>query len=216
MNLSLIDSLAMGAALVGPMMAGSGHLRTNLSLYGVQTALLAVASGLVADSKHEPTMYVVALAIVVLKAIAIPFFLNWIAGRIAVRTDSTFWLRPPVAMHLCVLFLGFSYVLSQQLPVDAARHYSQIGATAAISLVLSGLVLMLTRRLAISQIVGFLVTENGIYLFALTQTNGMPLFVEMGILLDVLAGVMIAGLLLFDIKKSFEHIDVEKLADLKD
>lgn len=75
---------------------------------------------------------------------------------------------------------------------------------------------MLTRKLAISQIVGFLVMENGIYLFALTQTHGMPMIVEMGILLDVLVGVMITGMLLFNIKKSFEHIDVTQLTDLRD
>ena len=75
---------------------------------------------------------------------------------------------------------------------------------------------MLTRRLAISQILGFLVIENGIFTFALTQTHGMPMFVEMGVMLDVLAGVMIAGLLTFRIQKSFEHIDVAQLTDLRD
>jgi hydrogenase-4 component E len=85
-----------------------------------------------------------------------------------------------------------------------------------MSLVFSGMLLMLTRRLAISQIIGFLVMENGIYLFALTQTRGMPMIVEMGVLLDVLVGVMITGLLLFNIKKSFEHIDVTQLTDLRD
>ncbi|HNN63938.1 MAG TPA: hypothetical protein PKH78_12890, partial [Candidatus Obscuribacter sp.] len=76
--------------------------------------------------------------------------------------------------------------------------------------------LMLTRRAALSQIVGFLVIENGIYLFAITQTHGMPMLVEMGLLLEVLVGVMISGLLLFNIKKSFEHIDVSQLTELKD
>ena len=75
---------------------------------------------------------------------------------------------------------------------------------------------MLTRRVAISGIIGFLVIENGIYTFALIQTRNMPFIVEMGILLDVLVGVMIAGLLVFSIHKSFEHIDVAQLTDLKD
>ena len=67
-----------------------------------------------------------------------------------------------------------------------------------------------------SQIIGFLTMENGIFIFALTQTAGMPMLVEMGILLDVLVGVMITGLLLFGIKKSFEHIDVTQMTELKD
>jgi hydrogenase-4 component E len=74
---------------------------------------------------------------------------------------------------------------------------------------------MLTRRLAISQIVGFLVLENGIFLYALTQTFGMPLMVEMGVVFDVLVGVMVAGLVIFRLDRSFEHVDVTKLTGLK-
>jgi hydrogenase-4 component E len=65
-------------------------------------------------------------------------------------------------------------------------------------------------------VIGFLVIENGIYLFSLTQTGGLPILVEMGVLLDLLVGIMIAGLLLHRIKKSFEHIDVTKLTGLRD
>ncbi len=75
---------------------------------------------------------------------------------------------------------------------------------------------MLTRRLAISQVIGFLVLENGIFLYALTQTHGIPLMVEMGIVLDVLVGVMIAGVVIFRLNRSFEHIDVTKLRGLKE
>ena len=76
--------------------------------------------------------------------------------------------------------------------------------------------IMLTRRIALSQVIGFLVMEDGIYLFGLTQTKGMPMLIEMGILLDVLVGVMIAGLIAFRIKRSFEHIDVTMLSELRD
>jgi hydrogenase-4 component E len=69
---------------------------------------------------------------------------------------------------------------------------------------------------ALSQIVGFMVMENGIYLFGLAVTNGMPLFIEMGIMLDLMAGVMITGLIVFRIKKNFEHIDVTLLSELKE
>ena len=86
----------------------------------------------------------------------------------------------------------------------------------AVSLLLIGMLLMLTRRLAISQVIGFLVLENGIFLYALTQTHGIPLMVEMGIVLDVLVGVMIAGVVIFRLNRSFEHIDVTQLRGLKE
>jgi hydrogenase-4 component E len=75
---------------------------------------------------------------------------------------------------------------------------------------------MLTRRLAISQVIGFLVLENGIFLYGLTQTHGVPLVVELGVVLDVLMGVMVAGLVIFRLNRSFEHIDVTQLRGLKD
>lgn len=87
--------------------------------------------------------------------------------------------------------------------------------TAAISHLFSGLVMMLTRRLALSQIIGFLILENGVYLFALSQTNGLPLLMEMAVFVDILGAVMILGVLIFSIKRSFEHIDVSQMRELK-
>jgi hydrogenase-4 component E len=86
-------------------------------------------------------------------------------------------------------------------------------ATASLSHIFSGLLLMLTRRLALSQIVGFLTLENGVILFALSQTAGLPLLIEMAVFVDILGAVMIAGVLIFSIKRSFEHIDVSRLTD---
>lgn len=119
-------------------------------------------------------------------------------------------------MHLNIGLTALCYFIVSELPSPDGELRTWVGAMAAISMVLTGLVLMLIRRLAISQIIGFLVLENGIYIFALTQTRGMPLIIEMGVVLDVLVGVMIAGLLMFEIQNSFEHIDVSRLTDLRD
>jgi hydrogenase-4 component E len=158
----------------------------------------------------------IALAICVLKAVGIPIFLNWIIKRINVEKDPGTFLAAPLAMHLSILLMGGSYLLAAQLPGLVTDGDSRFGATAAMSLLFTGVLLMLTRKFALSQILGFLVIENGIYMFALTQTQGMPMIVEMGVLLDVLVGVMIAGLITFRIKKSFEHIDVSQLTELTD
>ena len=74
---------------------------------------------------------------------------------------------------------------------------------------------MITRRLALSQLVGLLVLENGILLFGLTQTHGMPLMVEMGAVFEILVGVLIGGLVIFRLNRSFEHIDVTDLTRLR-
>lgn len=214
MTLSPHECIAIAAALMAIMMAGSTDLRMNLWLYRVQTLLLAVETALFASIHHDSLLYWLALALAGIKAGFAQWFLNRIRRNISINNDPGIMLASPLAMHLSIVLLGASYLFTQSLPLAEGRGWPM--ATASISLLFTGLVLMLTRRIALSQIIGFLVVENGIYLFALTQTSGMPMLVEMGILLDVLVGVMITGLLVFQIKRSFEHIDVTLLAELKE
>jgi hydrogenase-4 component E len=105
------------------------------------------------------------------------------------------------------------YFLTAQIQGPSSENPYAAGI--ALALLLIGMLLMLTRRIAISQVIGFLVLENGIFLYALTQTRGMPLIVEMGVVFDVLVGVMIAGLVIFRLNRSFEHVDVTKLTGLR-
>jgi len=214
-TLNINELAAISASILAIFLLGTTYIRTNLGFYSAQTIAIAVAT-MLAGSQREPHLYVVALVILLLKAVGIPVFLNWIADRIHAESDAGTYLPAPLSMHLSIILLGASHILSSGLPMVMDHGGSKLGATAAMSLLFSGILLMLTRKIAISQIIGFLVIENGIYLFALTQTHGMPMIVEMGILLDVLVGVMIAGLLLFRIKKSFEHIDVSQLTQLRD
>lgn len=216
MSFSECEIVTMSAAIVAVLMAGSMRLKANLFLYSIETMLIAVATAFTAAARAEAGLYYVAVAIALVKGIFIPFFLNKTIDHVKIQNDVGTKIVAPLAMHGCIALLGVSYMLVTGLPVPPGEARGWPGATAGISLVFTGLVLMLTRRVAISQIIGFLVVENGIYLFALTQTRGMPMIVEMGVLLDVLVGVMISGLLVFKIQKSFEHIDVTQLADLKD
>lgn len=216
MNLTQVDLIAVVAALTAVLMTGSTHLRMNLGLYAVQTILISCATAMLATIRSEPQLYMTAITIALVKGYGIPAFLQWIKKRISVSSDPGITIAAPLAMHLSVVLLGLSYFLTRGLPENIIEGQTWATSTASVSLLLSGLILMLTRRIALSQILGFLVIENGIYLFAQTQTQGMPLVVEMGVLLDVLVGVMIAGLVIFRIQRSFEHVDVAQLSDLKD
>ncbi|MBX3072787.1 hypothetical protein KF707_12790 [Candidatus Obscuribacterales bacterium] len=206
----------IASATVAILMVGSLHVRVNLFGYCVLTVLISLATMFSAIDHHETSMFYLAGAIALLKGISIPLFLYWIIGKLKLGSDSGAVLSAPLAMHLNIGLTIMSYFLVSEFPVPLGELRTWVGAMAAISMVLTGIVLMLIRRLAISQIIGFLVLENGIYIFALTQTRGMPLIIEMGVVLDVLVGVMIAGLLMFRIQSSFEHIDVSKLTDLRD
>ena len=212
----LTESFAIGSALVAILMAGAGNLRVNLLLYSMQTLLVVATTVSVAMELRESHLYLIALIFLLLKVIGVPVFLDRILRYIKVFVDAGTMLPLPLTMHLSIALLWLSHFLASQLP-PSVHSESAVGSTmAAISLLLTGTLFMLTRRAAVSQVIGFLTMENGIYLFALIKANGMPMMIELGILLDVLVGVMIAGLITFRIQKSFEHIDVSRLTELRD
>jgi hydrogenase-4 component E len=213
MDLSRIDILAAFAAVVGVWMCGIMSLRSMLWGLAIQTTLLGLITWLHGQEIHAFGYLILAGVVVAIKAITIPAFLAWTAARLDVRRDKGATLNPSLALFAGCGALAAGYFLNPQVRGLVSENPGAAGM--ALSLLLIGMLLMLTRRIAISQVVGFLVLENGIFLYALTQTHGMPLLVEMGVVLDVLVGVMVSGLLIFRLNRSFEHIDVTKLRGLQ-
>jgi hydrogenase-4 component E len=213
MDLSRIDILAALAAVVGVWMCGVLSLRSMLWGLALQTALLSMVVFVHGHEAHSAHYRLLAGVVISVKAVAIPIFLAWIAGLIDVRRDKGAGLNPSLALFAGCAALAAGYFLAPWIKGLFSGNPGSAGM--AFALLLIGMLLMITRRLAISQVVGFLVLENGIFLYALTQTPGMPLMVEMGVVFDVLVGVMVSGLVIFRLNRSFEHIDVTKLTGLK-
>jgi len=216
MHLDTFTVLAISSAISAILMLGTNHLRINLFFYCVHTLAIALETAWIAQRFHDTNLYWIAFFIILLKVIAIPKYLQWVMTKIDVESDVEPFIAAPLAMTIGVGMLGLSYLLSLQFSSLWTEVDSRMGAMAAISVFFTGVLLMLSRKIAVSQIIGFLVLENGIYLFALTQTHGMPLIIEMGLLLELLAIVMLSGLIVFRIKKSFEHIDVSRLTELRE
>jgi hydrogenase-4 component E len=215
-ELPLPELCALTVAVVAIFMLGSRHLRVTLLMYAVQTSIISVSIMVFGIQRHDEHLYLLAILFFLFKGLGVPVFLSHVIRKVGVGTDPGTGITAPISMHLSVVLFGASFILARQLPVHPNTGSGCMAATAAISLVCSGMLVMLTRRIALNQIIGFLIMENGIFLFGLTQTIGMPMLVEMGILLDVLVGVMVTGLIAFRIQKSFEHIDTTRLAELKD
>jgi hydrogenase-4 component E len=214
MHLSDIDRFAALAAITGVWMCGLPRVHNLVWVLALQTGALAAIAVLVGLEHAAPQYFLLAAAVFGIKAILIPSFLDYTALRVGVRRDLGMMLNPTAALLMATGALVAGYFLARQIaPVQAT---APVAAGMALCLLLVGMLLMLTRRLAISQVVGFLVLENGIFLYALTQTHGIPLMVELGVVLDVLVGVMLAGLVIFRLNRSFEHIDVTQLRGLKD
>lgn len=211
------EVIGVMAAVLGILMLGSRNVRFQLYLFSLQIILISAETAYFAYQFKEPHFYVIAVTLFLQRAVLVPFFLNWIVRRIDMSNDPGMIIPAPLTMHLSILLFGLSFFVSNHLPLPQEPINSVViaSATSGISLLFSGLVMMLTRRLALSQIVGFIELESGVYLFAFNQTDGLPLLIELAVFVDILGAVMIAGVLIFSIKKSFEHIDVTRLKDLK-
>ncbi|HEY3281305.1 MAG TPA: hypothetical protein VGN26_03455 [Armatimonadota bacterium] len=213
MHLSNLDALTAAAALVAVWMCGVTRLQCLFWGLALQTAGIAAVTAMVGMERHQSSYLLLALVVALAKAVAIPSFLTRTSDRVGAPKDRGVLLAPPLPLFAGCGALAMGFFLTESVAGHQAAHPGAAGM--AVSLLLIGMLLMLTRRLAISQVVGFLVLENGIFLYALTQTHGMPLMVEMGVVLDLLVAVMVSGLLIFRLNSSFEHIDVSKLRRLR-
>ena len=210
MTISLTtEPVAAVLALLALWMIGVSHFHTTVVLFALQSAILGVLAIWIGCLHYELPLIFLGSAVLLLKGLAAPLYLSYAARKIGCRRESTQALAPPIQLFLAasaIALLGLSHPFRGELPATALP---------SIGILFLGMMFMVTRRLAVSQIIGFLVLENGIYLFTVTLPHPMPVLVEIGVLMDVLAGTMLAGLLAFKINTAFEHIDVTQLKELR-
>lgn len=213
MHLSQTDILASGVVVLAVWMSGVTRVQSQLWGLALQTCLLACVCFVLGGGAETRHFLVLAGLVLTVKAVGIPAFLSWSARRLEIRCDAGATLSPTQTLFVACGVAGATYFVAPQLAVPGVG--SSGPASVALALLLIGMLLMITRRLALSQVVGFLVLENGIFLYGLTQTHGMPLLLEMAIAFEVLVAVMIAGLVINRLNRSFEHIDVTQLRGLR-
>jgi hydrogenase-4 component E len=149
------------------------------------------------------------------KALLLPWLLLRAIRLARVRREA----EPFVSLHASLLagtaLVGLSFWMARSLALPRPAPSALIVPVAFSSLWL-GFLMLVVRRKAISQVIAYLVLEDGVYLFGLALAADMPLVVEIGILLDVLVGVLVMGIAIHQISREFDHIDTASLADLKD
>jgi hydrogenase-4 component E len=163
---------------------------------------------------HDPELYIVAVIFVALKVILIPRYLNRMRDRIGVEREHEPYLNVPASLITAGLLVILAYVVMR--PVVSISNLPTRGALPlALSLVFIGLLVILTRKKAFTQVVGFLILENGITLLALFGTYGIPLIVELGVFLDALMGFLVMQIFIYQLQGTFESIDVDQLNHLR-
>jgi hydrogenase-4 component E len=174
--------------------------------------------GLLPLAIHHPwTGHGVLLSIgtLVVKGLVLPNVLLWAMREAAVRREVEPSLGPLSSVAAGVVALGLSLALANHLPALDASIPRLLVAT-SLTTVMSGLLVLMTRRKAMTQVVGYLLLENGIYLFGLVLAGQVPLLVETGVLLDLLVGVFIMGLVVFHMNRELETLDSTRLSELRE
>lgn len=164
---------------------------------------------------HAPSGHTLVLAgvTVLVKGVVLPNVLLWAMREAAVRREVEPSLGPLRSIAAGLAALGLALALAAHLPLIDATLPRLLVAT-SLTTVMCGFLVLTTRRKAMTQVVGYLLLENGVYLFGLTIAGRVPLMVEAGVLLDLLVGVFIMGLVVFHMNRELESLDSERLSEL--
>jgi hydrogenase-4 component E len=184
------------------------------ALQGVTLAILPLAlawGGSTAELVHAALL---ATGSGVLKALVIPWLLLRALRKVQMRRE----VEPFVSLHTSLLLgaglVAVAFWASAQLPPLHAGTPTLL-VPVALATLLIGFLVIVSRKKAITQVVGYLTLENGIFLFGMGLAHDMPFLVDLGILLDVFVGVFVFGIVIHHISSAFDHIDVDMLSDLK-
>jgi hydrogenase-4 component E len=198
--------VAGGLVLVSLLLLYQDRMFALLRFFAGHAVVLSVAVAWQAFIQNQPELYITAAIALVFKGIAIPLVLF----RIVVRLDIHRELEPVVGVGLTMLagigLIALSLIVILPL-TSAADPYAREDLAFALSVVLLGLLMMVTRRNAVSQVVGFMSIENGLILAA-TGAKGMPLVVEISVAFSILIAFIVIGIFLFRIRERFDTVDV--------
>ncbi|HSC43199.1 MAG: hypothetical protein ACM3N3_19705 [Betaproteobacteria bacterium] len=209
---NLLSFVALGLTI---LLIVRARLEGQVRAFALQSFVLAFLSVLIAIYTDSFQLFGVGVALVIVKVVVIPRVLNRAVAKIGISRVAAPYLGTAPALIVCVLLAIIAFYVmtpiasSNPLPTADAMPLAFAG-------VLIGFFIMVDRRRAVTQILGFLMLENGIFLLALLTTYGVPFIVEMGVFLDVLVAVLIMEVFVYHIKDNFDSIDVGELGKLKE
>jgi hydrogenase-4 component E len=210
-----VHLLASLVLLLSFAMLAQRRIRTLIHLFALQGAALACSTLIVAWSGGQEHLYYSAALTLALKVVVLPLILYRLIDRLQLRWDTETGLQIPATMLVGLVLVVFAFGLAQPVSRLASTVTpSTLGI--AIAVVMLAFLMMITRRKAVTQVIGFLAMENGLFFAATSATYGMPMVVELGIALDVLVGALVLGIFFFQIREQFDSLDLHHLERLKE
>jgi hydrogenase-4 component E len=209
LSFDIAHLLAGGLVLVSFMMLYQDRLYALLNVFALQALVLALSVAWQAWAQGAPHLYITAAIALVLKAIVIPLALHRIIARLGIQRqiETVVGVGPTMMAGMALVALSMVVMLRVTPEADPLAREA---LAFALSVLLLGLLMMVTRRNAVSQVVGFMSIENGLIL-AGTGAKGMPLVVEISVAFSVLVAFIVIGIFLFRIRERFDTVDVQAL-----
>jgi hydrogenase-4 component E len=185
-----------------------------IDAFAWQSIALAGVTTVVAYYGRRPDLYWVAALLVVVKGVAIPRLLRRMERRFRTERELEPYVNTETSLVIAGLLVLLGYGISRPL-VALSRLPTRAGMPLAMGLILVSLFVLVSRKKAITQVIGFLMLENGLALLAVLGTYGVPLIVELGVFLDALLGFLVMQIFVYQIQETFESIDVQQLNRLR-
>jgi hydrogenase-4 component E len=210
---SIVDFVSVGILLTAVALNGMRRLESSVKTYAVNSWLLSALIGIVAFMIGEFHLYAASLVTFISKGVVIPIFLRKIVREMKVTHEVEPYISNALSLTISGLLVAIVYAsLKEGIFITGfSRNVLQI----SLAVILIGLFTMITRRKAITQVIGLLFMENGLFLAGFSLTYGMPMIIELGVLFDMLMGIIILGIFAVQIKRAFASSDLDKLTILK-
>lgn len=199
--------------LTNMVVLGSSRLRACIHVVAAQGVALGILPLII--HSFEPQLLIFAVLSVLLKGVIFPLMLWRTLRQLNVWREDDPYVGYGLSLLMGPIALAFSYWISTRLPMPFSVHSPMLIPVAMFTLIV-GLFIIISRKKALTQVLGYLVLENGIYAFGMAIASQQPMLIELGILLDVFVGVFVMGIAIFHISRQFDHINTDQLSTLKD
>lgn len=209
----LADQLLVLSLLVNFIVLGASRLGFSVRAVAVQGVVLGVLPALI----HPFSVHLVGIVVVTLlaKGVVIPWMIMNAIRQAGIRREVEPFIGFIPSLVIGALLTALAFVFASKLPL-APEHEGLLFVPASMATIMCGFLVLIARRKAISQVIGYLVMENGIFIFSLLLAEAMPLMVEAGALLDLLVGVFVMGIVINHISREFSSLDTSRLSALRE
>jgi hydrogenase-4 component E len=191
------------------------RLSACVDLFALQSIFLAGTAAFVAFLTGEHHIYIAAALTVVIKAVVLPRILKAVIERLNVTRELVLNINIPASLLICGGLVILAFYITQPI-ISLGFLLTQDSLAIALAIVLIGFFMMIARKKAVTQVIGFLVIENGLFLGATAAAYGMPLIVELGVFFDILVAGLIIGIYTHRLQDAFDSVDTTKLTALKE